>query len=292
MQQTEPVDYYPWSGNHPEDNFSDPVVKSGFQNKPLVNNETNTARPSIWNHLKHKHALQPLSSLFVNALEKRQTLGRITGPSISKPPPRITLTSTRREAWLQDMSNPAIPLRKLNRTIPFGITGKVLLEQCLDKNIPIQRAVWLSKAVGANELRAYKRKGPTGLTGVSGEFKWIREWTGHVQQFLEGTGNMCGQPGWKDKMQYAISFSYHLFTEQLLDHEAFLEWLLATVEKSSIDHLPLWLVLTQTYWKHLMSTRKRGRRLARCLFAKLESVSHPISPKPCSLSLIDLDQAH
>ena len=272
--QTEPVDYYPWTGNHPEDSLTDQTIKSGFQNKPVVSNETNNA--AVKTHckpFKDKVAIPTLSSLFATVLEKRQAFGRIAGPSTAKPPPRVSLTSSRREAWLQDLSNPVIPLRKLNRTIPFGITGKVLLEQCLTKNIPIARAVWLSKAVGINELRAYKRKGATGPTGLGGELKWIREWTVHVQQFIESTSELCGQADFKHKMQYAITLSSHLFAENLLDQDTFTEWLLSSSEKAPIERLPMWLLLIRVQWKNLVSTRKRSRRLAQCLLSRIDAAS-------------------
>lgn len=273
-QQTGPVDYYPWSNNHAEDTLSDQTIKSGFQNKPLVTNETNNSalKPSF-KPFKGNGAPALLSSLFVAVLDKRQTSGRITGPSTAKAPPRVSLTSSRREAWLQDLSNPSVPLKKLNRTIPFGITGKVLLEQCLSKSIPIGRAIWVSKAVGINELRAYKRKGSTGPGAISGELKWIREWTANIQQFIESTCDLCGQPDFNAKMQYAISLSTHLFAENLLDQEMFVDWLLTSAEKIRIERLPVWLLLIQVYWKHLVSTRRRGRRLAQCLLSRLDAAS-------------------
>lgn len=178
-------------------------MKAGVGNKPQVPNETNTARPSLWSNLKNKSGLQTLSTLFVAVLEKRQSCGRLTAPSTFKPPPRVTLTDTKREGWLRDLANPAIALRRLSRTIPHGIRGKLLLEQCLSKNIPTARAVWLAKCVGSNEMRAFKRKGANGTVGIGGELKWIREWTVFVEQFVESTISACGQQDWKARMDYA-----------------------------------------------------------------------------------------
>lgn len=253
-----------------EDSLTDQTVKSGFQNKPPVINETNTARPGLWMNFKNKTGLNTLSSLFVNVLEKRQTLGRLTGPSTFKPPPRVTLTNTKREAWLTDLANPAFALRRLNRTIPYGIHGKILLEQCLGKEIPTARAVWLTKCIGANELRTLKRKGVNGAPGISGELKWIREWTMHVEQFVDATINNCGGDSWKEKMQYVLRFVFHLFSEQLLDQEHYLDWILSTFESSTAERIPMWLVHIQLYWNFLVSNRKRGRRLAEGLCAHLE----------------------
>lgn len=144
-----------------------------------------------------------LSSVFAAALEKRQNHSMVTAPSTFKPPPRVTLTDNKREAWLRDLANPSVPLRKLSRTIPHGIRGKSLLDQCLNKGIPVSRAVWLAKCVGANEIRAFKRKGTSGTLALGLEAKWVRDWTATVQQFLEGVLGACGSAQWKMKMTYA-----------------------------------------------------------------------------------------
>ncbi|KIW04138.1 uncharacterized protein PV09_04946 [Verruconis gallopava] len=266
------ADYNPWTGNGPEDTLSEQTVKSGFLNKPTITNESNTARPSIWNPLKHKSGLQTLSSLFVAILEKRQGSGRLTATSTFKPPPRVSLTNTKREAWLSDLANPACALRRFNRTIPYGINGKGLLEQCLAKEIPTARAIWLAKCIGANELRTLKRKGVTGALGISAEQKWVREWTMHVEQFIDATISSRSDQSWRVKMQYVVRLTYHLYVEQLLDQDHFLDWIMSSFEGSSVERLPLWLVHVQLYWRFLTSTRKRGRRLAEAVCNSLHQI--------------------
>ncbi|KAK4993023.1 RNA polymerase II mediator complex subunit [Elasticomyces elasticus] len=267
------ADFFPWDGSHPEDVLNEHVIKSGYGDKPPPSNqiETYTARPSLWPNLKNRSGLQTLSALFAQAIEKRQKLGRCTAQSTFRPPPRITVPDTKREAWLRDLANPAVPLRKQSRNIPHGIRGKVLMEQCLSKNIPIARAVWLAKCVGANELRQSKRKGISGATAASGELKWIREWTGFVEQFLDGVITECGQDGWQSRMQYAIRLSVYFFAEHLLDEDHFADWLLTSLESSALERLPIWLLFSQMYWKPLVSRRRRGRRLAAALLAQLDS---------------------
>lgn len=179
-------------------------MKQGHYDRTLVSqNESNTARPSLYAQLKHRSGLQILSSVFATAFEKRQDHNAINTPSTFKPPPRVTLTDNKRETWLRDLANPSVPLRRLSRTIPHGIRGKILLEQCLGKWIPVGRAVWLAKCVGANEIRAFKRKGTNGALAVGLEAKWVRDWTTNVQQFVEGVLSTCGAADWKIKMRYA-----------------------------------------------------------------------------------------
>lgn len=198
------VDFHPWSGNHPEDRFSDHVIRNGYYDKlPHGQPETSSAKLTLFPMLKHKAGLHVLSNIFTSMLGQRRNKGTVNSEPTFKLPPRVTVTDTRREAWLKDLANPLIPVKKLSRTIPHGIRGKVLLEQCMNKNIPIDRAVWLSRCVGAQEMRSFKRKGATGPLVIGGEAKWIRDWTVNIEQFIETRINAFGEPDWKPKVQYA-----------------------------------------------------------------------------------------
>jgi mediator of RNA polymerase II transcription subunit 12 len=169
----------------------------------MTQNETGSARLSIFPALKNKSGLQTLSSLFTSVLTQRRAYGQITSISSFKPPPRVTVTDTKREIWLKDLANPTISLRRLSRSIPHGIRGKVLLDQSLSKNIPVERAVWLAKCVGANELRSFRRKGASGTFAMGGEAKWIRDFTVCVEQFVESIVGSCGEKEFKSKLNYA-----------------------------------------------------------------------------------------
>lgn len=218
-------DFFPWRGNHPEDHVTDTQAKNGqydrlFGGKSNVpasliskselvltalQNEQASARASLAPIFKQKIGLSTMSSLFLTVLDKRQKYGRFTTPSTFKPPPRVTLPDQRRETWLRDLASPLVPLRKLSRTIPHGLKGSILLDQCTAKSIPTGRAVWFARCVGANELRGLKRKG-VGSFAVGSETKWIKEWTTQVVRFLEGKIAACGTNqagGWKDKIVYA-----------------------------------------------------------------------------------------
>ncbi|KAG2421487.1 hypothetical protein HFD88_005462 [Aspergillus terreus] len=270
------ADFSPWTGNHPEDVLNEQTAKQGHYDRTQVSqNESNTARPSLYAQLKHRSGLQMLSSVFAAALEKRQSHNLVNAPSTFKPPPRVTLTDNKREAWLRDLANPSVPLRRLSRTIPHGIRGKALLDQCLSKWIPVNRAVWLAKCVGANEIRAFKRKGTSGAVVIGLEAKWVREWTAHVQQFLEGLVAACGTADWKMKMTYAVGLTARLFFERLLDDEQYLGWFLSSLEAASLNTVPVWLLMLGIYWDSIMRYRKRGRRLAEALLEKLRQVTNP-----------------
>lgn len=264
------VDFYPWSGNHPEDSLSSEVVKVGYFDDRKGTVDLSAGKSYVGPQIKNKSTLQTFSSLFVQALEKRQASGRVREPTTFKPPPRITVKDTQREEWLRDLANPSLPPK---RRIPHGIRGKLLLEQCLSKNIPIARAIWLAKCVGANEMRAWMRKGASSTGGMGGELKWVREWTVFVEQFVDSTINTCGHEGWRDKMDYTIRLASQLYTERLLDQEHYLDWLLACLEGTEAERLPIWFLLVQIYWQDLVAVRRRGRRLAEALLLQLDTMT-------------------
>ncbi|ORY11541.1 hypothetical protein BCR34DRAFT_484023 [Clohesyomyces aquaticus] len=270
------ADLFPWTGNNPEDTLSETLVKGGISNKPQIMNETNTARPSLWSNLKNKSGLGTLSTLFVAVLEKRQSSGRLATANTFKPPPRLTLRDSTREAWLHDLANPTVSLRRLSRTIPHGITGKVLLEQCLNKNIPRDRAMWLAKCVGINEMRSHKRK------GQAGTITWVRGWTSAVEQFLDSIVATIGQPEWKPRITYALQFATELYQQHLLEVDHFLDWLLKNLEACPTERLFLWLLLISVYWSGLTCCRRRGKRLGETLLAHAERLyqidQDPVSP--------------
>ncbi|KAI9740112.1 MAG: RNA polymerase II mediator complex subunit [Claussenomyces sp. TS43310] len=273
------TDFFPWTGNHLEDQFSDHVIRQGYFDKSQTSqNETGSARLSLFPSLKHKSGLQTLSSLFTNVLAQRRAHGQITTPPTFKPPPRVTLTDTKRETWLRDLANPCISLRRLSRTIPHGIRGKGLLEQCLSKKIPTERAVWLAKCVGANEIRAFKRKSITGAFAMGGEAKWIRDWTVLVELFVESVIASCGEKDWKLRIHYAIRLAAHLYTEQLLDRDHYMDWLSSSLENCVLAKLPVWLLIVQIYLKDLLPYRKYGRRVVTALCAHLETVNLILAP--------------
>ncbi|KAI1856206.1 hypothetical protein JX265_011718 [Neoarthrinium moseri] len=272
------ADFRPWTGNGPEDRLNESVIRSGYYDKApaQVQSEQTSAKATLFPALKHKSGLHTLSTLFTGILNQRRHSGQVTSASTFKPPPRVTLTDTKREVWLRDLANPAISLRRLSRTIPHGIRGRVLLDQCLNKNVPTDRAVWLAKCVGANEIRAFKRKGLNGTFAMGGEIKWIRDWTIHIEQFVEGVVSAFNENEWKAKVTYAVRLATHLYCEYLLERDHYTEWLISGLENSNQARLPMWLLMVRIYWKDLVRSRKTGRRLATAVLSHHAAIyQHP-----------------
>ncbi|EME38817.1 hypothetical protein DOTSEDRAFT_48322 [Dothistroma septosporum NZE10] len=271
------LDFSPWHGQHPEDILNENVVKTGYYDKaPGVNStESNSAKPMIWPNLSQKNnmGLQTLSYLFSSVMEKRQQQGKVAAAPSFRPPPRITVPDTKREAWLRDLASNEVPLRKQSRAIPHGIKGKALMEQCVAKNVPIPRAIWLAKCVGANELRQFRRKGVSGAAAASKESQWIREWTVSIEQFLEGIVAMCGQPGWQSKMDYAVKMATSFYAERILERDHYLDWIVSSFAQAKMERLPIWIILVQHYWRDITSFGRRGRQLAEAVLERLHEIT-------------------
>lgn len=63
----------------------------------------------------------------------------------------------------------------------------------------------------------------------------------------------------------SIRLATHLYAENLLDRELYMEWLVQSLENSDQGKLPMWMLLTEIYWKDLLRLRKYGRRLVLAL---------------------------
>ncbi|PHH85602.1 hypothetical protein CDD83_192 [Cordyceps sp. RAO-2017] len=265
------ADFFPWSGHHHEDEWSPEAIQKGTWDRGSQN-ETASARLAVLPALKQKSGLNALSTIFMGVMNQRRFRGQILTPSTFKPPPRVTLTDTKREVWLKDLANSNISLRRLSRTIPHGIRGRTLLDQCLNKSVPTERAVWLAKCVGANEIRAFKRKGAGGAFVMGGESKWVRDWTVFVEQFLEAVVSAFGEADWKARVTYAIRLATSLYSEHLLDRDHYLDWVISSLENSPQSKIPMWILIAQITWADLVRSRKHGRRLAYTLLGQLNVI--------------------
>jgi hypothetical protein len=282
---TKPAGFFPWTGKHPEDVLNDANVKSGYFDKPPnpTEKELNTARVPLYNAFKHKSGVDSLSIFFSLVLDQQTQHGTISSVSTFKPPPRVTLTEMKRKSWISDLANAEVPLRRLSRTIPQGIRGQALLDQCLQSNVPSSRAIWFAKCVCANEIRTLKRKGTAPAVAVGTESKWLREWTINVEQFLESHLAQIASPDWRSNIQYAIRLNTRLYLENLLDREHYLDWVLRSFASADTGHTPFWLMITHIHKHDLTQYRRKGSRLIQTLLDKFRALG--LSPEPRLLPL-------
>jgi len=69
-----------------------------------------------------------------------------------------------------------------------------------------------------------------------------------------------------------IRLATHFHTEHLLEREHYMDWLVSSLEHSPQERLPMWLLITQIYWKDLLRYRKFGRRLTTALLNHMAEV--------------------
>lgn len=73
---------------------------------------------------------------------------------------------------------------------------------------------------------------------------------------------------------YSVRLATNLYSEQLLDRDHYLDWVVSGVENSPQSRLPMWILIAQIYWKDLMRSRKYGRRLSFALLSHLHVVCY------------------
>lgn len=270
-------DFFPWrKSNNSVQNVD--YLQKGYMENPLVANEGGTARGSMLPLLKQWTSLPALSYFLLNSMEARDQVSRVVSPSTFRPPPRVTLTDHKREAWLRDLASPSIPLRRLSRTIPHGIKNKNLLDQCCNKQIPISRAVWFARCVGANELRGLKRRGNNSVNSAMTEALWIHDWTEEVVEYIEKTikefdsivkrearDTSSNSSNWQIKIEYLTRLLAHLYHEDLLEKGLVLRWCLKSFQNSMPDTLPMALIYVKMFWQDLTSSRVLSQSLALAL---------------------------
>ncbi|ORY57990.1 hypothetical protein BCR35DRAFT_309518 [Leucosporidium creatinivorum] len=174
--------FYPTCDGQEEDQLTEQAVKAGFSGRTVVQTETFSAHQLIYEKLKSNDILGNLARL-ASAVKKQQ---ESNVPSYEPPnfrlPKRNTLSDSRRESWLADLANPAIPLSKLYSVIPNSARGVGLLELMWSRKVEVERAVWFVRASGAGEIQALARTRSPHLSTVITTF--TTEWTSHVQEFV------------------------------------------------------------------------------------------------------------
>ena len=155
-----------------EDLQSESNVKAGFATKSIVQTEAFSAHQMLYDKL-HNHSMLPAMANLVSQIMQAKEEAQATiqcvayyvdvtqlandSPSYPRPhsfklPTRAHLNDQKREAWVADLCNPAIPLSRLAKSIAHGYKGEKLLDMLTTRRVPIARAVWYLQAIGANEV--------------------------------------------------------------------------------------------------------------------------------------------
>ncbi|KAK5957339.1 RNA polymerase II mediator complex subunit [Knufia fluminis] len=274
LESKKPADYFPWTGKHAEDVINESNVKNGYWDRAPhpPERELNTAKAPLYNAFKHRSGLESLSALFSLVLGQKAKRGALTSASTFRPPPRVTLTEAKRRSWIADLADGDVPLRRLSRTIPQGIRGTSLLDQCLANSVPVNRAIWFVKCVGANEIRTLKRKGVNPNVAAGAEIKWLKDWTTNIEQFLDNAIGQCGSERWLENFRYCLQMCTRMYQENLLDRDHFLDWTVKNFADCKLGLVGAWLPLVQLFRLDLMRFRKRARNTAGAFMSRFKEL--------------------
>lgn len=269
-------DYLPWKDQKKVvKEETDGLENSSYLNKgyfesPVVSNEyysvRNIVQATIFSSVDNCNGvLRELSLHLTNAYKARnEVINKIKYESNNfRIPPRVTLTSSKKEAWLKDLANPNIPLLKIGEKLPHGIRNKVLIDSISNRNVPINRALWFTKCVLYGEIFVLKKKHQSraqisnsnsqnylGFEKV--ELQWFQEWTQQVVDYLYKFSKEMNLINSNDrklsymtKLQYLLKFVESLYIECLLDGNYFLSLVLKLfkeglpLENHEISHIIL-----------------------------------------------------
>ena len=241
-------------------------LNKGYFEPPQVANEYYSARNLIQATVflstdNCTNVINELSIHLSNAYKSRnEIINKIKFDSNKfKLPTRVTLTLSKKEIWLNELSNPNVSMTKLGEKIPHGIRNKVLIDCICTKKIPINRSIWFTKCVLYGELLALRRKhqnrlstipnnnsntGGGGGGGGSGnsltgmmdyntaekfEIHWLQEWTQQVSDYIykfsremNNIANLDGKNQYMGKLSYLLNYIQSLYVESLLDKSLFL----------------------------------------------------------------------
>lgn len=187
----------------PEDDLSESNVKNGLNARPAVGNETFSAHDMIYDRLKGKSIVHQLGSLFDEVAQRREQLAGLRcgpAPSQYRQPQRVTLNEVKLAAYVKELADSSVPLRKLARSVPHGYRGERMLDMLwnggslasamaavksqpsagangLPTSVAIDRAVWFVRVVGASEFSSSRLR-------QGNSTAYTAEWTGVLMGWL------------------------------------------------------------------------------------------------------------
>ncbi|KAI5955313.1 SRB8 [Candida jiufengensis] len=225
-------------------------LSKGYFEVPQVSNEYYSARNLISATVflsteNCTNVIKELSQHLANAYKSRnEAINQIRSDSNHfRIPQRVTLTASKKESWLKDLSNSQISLQKIGEKTPHGIRNKQLIDAIISHYIPINRALWFTKCVMFGELSALRRKhhsrmSMSGGTPQSNDFgnsaekfevHWLQEWTQQVVDYvfklskeMATINSIEKKEQCMKKFNHTMEYIQSLYVECLLDKTIFL----------------------------------------------------------------------
>ncbi|KAI5475649.1 Mediator complex, subunit Med12 [Pseudohyphozyma bogoriensis] len=287
--------FYPTVEGQDEDQLTEQAVKSGFVT------ESFSAHQLIYEKLKGDSILPALSKLASAVAERVQARVPSYGPPAFRYPQRLTLNEAKRESWVNDLANPAVPLSKLARAVPHGFRGEKLIDMLTVRQVPIQRAVWYIRAIGSSDIQTQIKSRRDAGVSVA---QYTREWSGVVQEYVRkqlaeialpdappslaaslSASTSSSKPlaknvlsdaelrsNWSTRFGYTLRLLEALYEESLIEQESFLRFIVLQVEASNIGQLPFALFLAEEYLGEFLLSEPLSARLANACFTRLKDM--------------------
>ncbi|RXK36282.1 hypothetical protein M231_06418 [Tremella mesenterica] len=179
-------DFYPSRPGfqQPEDVLTEDNVKNGFSAKgyPSVAAEVFSMHGAIHQQLLNG-GLEGLNRIVDQLLVKRDDSMPKIGERSFRIPVRVTYNDSRRSQFLADLANPSIPLHRLMRSpVPHGFKGVEMFDLMFSPiigtvassaktrpttdPIPVERAAWFIRVLGANEISAHRSRAQPAVVPV------------------------------------------------------------------------------------------------------------------------------
>ncbi|EIW71199.1 hypothetical protein TREMEDRAFT_28055 [Tremella mesenterica DSM 1558] len=179
-------DFYPSRPGfqQPEDVLTEDNVKNGFSAKgyPSVAAEVFSMHGAIHQQLLNG-GLEGLNRIVDQLLIKRDDSMPKIGERSFRIPVRVTYNDSRRSQFLADLANPSIPLHRLMRSpVPHGFKGVEMFDLMFSPiigtvastaktrpttdPIPVERAAWFIRVLGANEISAHRSRAQPAVVPV------------------------------------------------------------------------------------------------------------------------------
>ncbi|TPX49398.1 hypothetical protein SeMB42_g02631 [Synchytrium endobioticum] len=240
---------YPQRELQDEDELSESNVRQGFVDRPhpILQDERLSAFELYYQDSNHTNLLNGLSGFISEVLKNQRGIGTIPDVSRYKLPDRVVVSDIKQ--WMTKLANENESLQELAKGVPQGVKGEQLVSLLIQHQVPVARATWLVRFVGASEIRLRRQAKPS-------EDSNYEEWTVAIVSQLRRLYDFINQPiikqpkaiaesrRWNsseerkrflNRWKYMLSLIKYQYAEGLIDQRTFLRWVLDTFMRANFD---------------------------------------------------------
>lgn len=204
---------------------SDQALQHGAPLPALVPSETACMQTHMLDRFMDPDVLELLGNLFECVRDHRRSGAQIVDAPTPLPP-RVTLNDAKLREYVRQLADPHVPLYQLAERIPHGFRGARLLDMLLHgslpgspsaRSVPLSRALWLIRMIGALELDTPHADVP----------KYTRDWTRRVLQWMsELMASLCEPTAWAAHWSYATALLDRMVHEALMEPYLLYRWMI------------------------------------------------------------------